>query len=66
MKIRVEMEIDMSTGTYDVRFHNLTSPGEDIDLAKLARVVNRVLDNVAVKTTRVETTPLFPSKSDVN
>lgn len=66
MKIRVEMEIDMSTGTYDVRFHNLTNPGEDIDLGKLARVVNRVLDNVAVKTTHVEATPLFPSKADIN
>lgn len=66
MKIRVEMEIDMATGTYDVRFHNLTNPGEDIDLAKLARVVNRVLDNVAVKTTRVETPPMFPSKADIN
>jgi len=66
MKIRVEMEIDMSTGTYDVRFHNLSNPGEDIDLAKLTRVVNRVLDNVAVKTNRVEPTPLFPSKADIN
>lgn len=66
MKIRLEMEIDMQTGIYDVRFHNLSNPGEDIDLSRLSKVVTRVLDNVAVKSTQVTATTLFPIKADVN
>jgi hypothetical protein len=66
MKIRIEMEIDLSTGTYDVRFHNLSHPGEDIDLMKLSKVVGRVLDNVAVKTAQVQEIRVVPSKANVN
>ena len=66
MKIRLEMEIDLQTGIYDVRFHNLSNPGEDIDLSRLSKVVTRVLDNVAVKSTQVTATTLFPIKADVN
>ncbi len=58
MKIRVEMEIDLQTGTYDVRFQNLSHPGNDIDLTRLSKVVARVLDNVVIKSTEVEATPV--------
>ncbi len=53
MKIRLEMEVDLATGIYDVRFQNISHPGEDIDLGRLAKVVGRVLDNVAYKTAEV-------------
>ena len=70
MKIRVEMEIDLKTGTYDVRFQNLSHPGNDIDLTRLTKVVARVLDNVVVKSTEVEPAPvpmaLSNFKSDAN
>ncbi len=55
MKVRLEMEIDLQTGVYDVRFQNVTNPGDDIDLNKLSTVVTRVLDNVAMKTTEIDT-----------
>ena len=70
MKIRVEMEIDLQTGTYDVRFQNVSHPGNDIDLTRLSKVVARVLDNVVVKSTEVDATPvpkaLGSYKADVN
>lgn len=70
MKIRVEMEIDLQTGTYDVRFQNVSHPGNDIDLARLSKVVARVLDNVVVKSTEVEPAPvpkaLGAFKADIN
>lgn len=50
MKVRVELEVDLTTGSYDIKFHNQTSPGADIDLERVTRVVARVLDNVVVKT----------------
>lgn len=52
MKVRIDMEIDMISGAYDVRFHNLTRPGDDIDVPRLTTIVHRVLDNVAMKTHR--------------
>ena len=70
MKIRVEMEIDLQTGTYDVRFQNLSHPGNDIDLTRLSKVAARVLDNVVIKSTEVEATPapqaLSGFKANVN
>jgi hypothetical protein len=53
MKVRLEMEVDLSSGVYDVRFQNLSQPGEEIDLNRLAKVVGRVLDNVVFKTAEV-------------
>ena len=50
MKIRIDMEIDLQSGAYDVRFHNLTRPGEDIDVPQVTSIMHRVLDSVAVKT----------------
>jgi hypothetical protein len=47
MKVRIEMEIDLHSGEYDVRFHNLTQPGADVDVARLPQMVTRVLENVA-------------------
>jgi hypothetical protein len=70
MKIRVEMEIDLKTGTYDVRFQNVSHPGNEIDLTRLSKVVSRVLDNVVVKSTEVDATPvpqtLGAFKADIN
>lgn len=50
MKVRIDMEIDMISGAYDVRFHNLTRPGDDIDVPRLTTIMHRVIDNVAIKT----------------
>lgn len=57
MKIRLEMEIDLTTGIYDVRFHNVSHPGEAIDLHRLTDAVQRVLSNIEVQqpTTQVFT-----------
>lgn len=52
MKVRIDMEIDMVSGAYDVRFHNLTRPGDDIDVPRLTTIMHRVLDSVAMKTHR--------------
>lgn len=66
MKVRLEMEIDMSTGVYDVRFHNLDAPGEDIDVNKLQGVVSRVLENVAAKTQHEHELRADWGKNEVN
>lgn len=66
MKVRVEMEVDLQTGTYDVRFQNLSSPGAEIDLTKLSKVVVRVLDNVAIKSSQPSLPTLAPLKANIN
>lgn len=67
-KIRIEMEVDMETGTYDVRFHNLSNPGEEIDLTRMTKIVSRVLENVAIKSTRPipEPTQISRFKTEMN
>lgn len=66
MKVRIEMEIDLNSGEYDVRFHNLTRPGADVDVARLPQLVHRVLENV-VENRHDEATPRAPTrKSAVN
>lgn len=47
VKVRVEMEVDLGTGVYDVRFYNLDRPGEDIDVRQLKEVATRVFDDVS-------------------
>lgn len=49
MKILVEVEIDTTTGNYSVKFNNLTTPGQDIDVNVASRMVKRVMDNVVVE-----------------
>lgn len=67
MKVRVEMEVDLLTGNYDVKFHNLSNPGDEIDLTKVSKVATRVLDNVAVKTGKRSTLPATqPVKAFLN
>lgn len=50
MKVRLEMEVDLGTGVYDVRFYNLDRPGEDIDVRQLKEVAARVFDDVSGRT----------------
>ena len=60
MKVKIELEIDMSTGTYDVRFHNLSNPGDVVDATKVCKVASRVIENIQAgyaKATRVVEEP---------
>lgn len=66
MKVRIEMEIDLNSGEYDVRFHNLTRPGADVDVARLPTLVHRVLENVAENREADATPKAPPRKSAVN
>jgi hypothetical protein len=66
MKVRIEMEIDLQSGEYDVRFHNLTRPGADVDVAALPEVVSRVLENVAENHHKDIAAPKSHRKPDVN
>lgn len=66
MKVRVELEVDLSTGSYDIKFHNQTTPGGDIDLDRVTRVVARVMDNVVVKTGNAPTKARRMHKSMIN
>ncbi len=61
MKVRIEMEIDLHSGEYDVRFHNLTRPGADVDVGRLPELVHRVLQNVA-ENHRQDVQPRTPVK----
>ena len=64
MKVRIEMEIDLHSGEYDVRFHNLTQPGADVDVGRLPELVHRVLENVA-QNHSAEVQPRAPMKKAV-
>ena len=63
MKVRIELEIDLHSGEYDVRFHNLTQPGADVDVGRLPQLVHRVLENVA-ENHRAEVQPRPQFKKD--
>ena len=66
MKVRIEIEIDLHSGEYDVRFHNLTSPGGDVDVGRLPQVVARVLESVAENSHTKPTYPPQSRKPEVN
>lgn len=66
MKVRVELEVDLTTGSYDIKFHNQTTPGGEIDLERVTRVVARVMDNVVVKTGTAPKAPPRMHKSMIN
>lgn len=43
MNIKCEIIFDLESGDYDVRFHNLSAPGEPMDYMKMRPVVARIL-----------------------
>jgi len=43
MKAKCEIVFDLETGDYDVRFHNLSEPGEPMDYLRLRPALQRVL-----------------------
>ncbi len=65
MKVRLELELNMENGSYDVRFHNLTDPGQEIDLGRFAKHVARVLESV-VKRTVPAPQPVAARRQDMN
>lgn len=46
MKIRVNIEVDLDSGDYDVRLDNLTTPGRPVPLIGIDQVVARVMERV--------------------
>ena len=43
MKIKVEIEIDIPAGNYELTWHNLSSPGEPMDFNILQEALRRIL-----------------------
>ena len=65
MKVRLELELNMATGSYDVRFHNLTDPGKEIDLGRFTKLVVRVLENVVNRSIKAPE-PTLARRQDMN
>lgn len=49
MKARVTIDIDSSTGDYDLIFNNISSPGAPIDYTALTAVLRRIFSDVDKK-----------------
>lgn len=43
MKIQCDILLDLDTGNYDLRFHNLSEPGAAMDYKRIRRVLKKVL-----------------------
>jgi hypothetical protein len=64
-KIRVSIEIDVSTGEYELTWNNLSNPGESIDLYTLIEATRRVVNDFGDRQTgKVETTAAEPVRGD--
>jgi hypothetical protein len=46
MKVRITTDIDMSTGHYEVRIQNVTSPGSGVDSEVLRLAWRKVYDQL--------------------
>jgi len=66
MKVKVVTEVDLQTGTYEINFENLSHPGQDIDLARLGKAMNRIFEALLVQMSRppVLSPALPPKKTD--
>ena len=51
MKVRVQIQVDLESGDYDVRIDNLSQPGQPVPFVGLDQVVARVMENVAERAT---------------
>lgn len=47
MKAKVTIEVDTDSGDYELRFQNLSKPGEPMDAGKIMEMVRRALNQVA-------------------
>ena len=52
MKIQCEILLDLDTGSYDVRFHNLTEPGAPMDYQRIRPVLQKVFADFDAKQTK--------------
>ena len=69
MKIKVAIEVDLSTGNYDVRCDNLSQPGAPIDVHTLGQVVGRIMGELrapSVASQAILGLPLTPAKALLN
>jgi hypothetical protein len=42
MQVKCEILLEMETGEYELKVHNVSSPGEPVDYDKLKKVLERV------------------------
>jgi hypothetical protein len=49
MKIQCDIRLDLETGSYDVRFHNLSEPGAAMDYLRIRAVLKKVLEDFDAK-----------------
>jgi hypothetical protein len=45
MNVKCEIILDLESGEYDIRFHNLSAPGEPMDYLKIRPALARVLQD---------------------
>jgi hypothetical protein len=45
-KVKIEIVVDMESGDYDLKFFNISNPGQGIDYFKLLSIVSKVLKDV--------------------
>lgn len=46
MKVRCDITLDLETGDYDLKVHNLTKPGEPMDYLRIRAVLRRIFEDV--------------------
>ncbi len=45
MKVQCDIVLDLETGSYDLKFHNLTQPGAAMDYVRLRKVLRRIIED---------------------
>ena len=45
MRVKCEIILELDTGDYELKLHNLTEPGEPIDQARIMKVLERVFQS---------------------
>ena len=48
-KVQLKLDIDMDSGDYEIKFHNLSHPGESIDYSELQKLLSQVLTDFSLQ-----------------
>ena len=51
MKVRCEIDVDLESGDYEMRFRNVSQPGARMDFVQIQPVMRRVFEDVARRQT---------------
>lgn len=57
MKIGINVEVDLDSGDYEIKFNNLSSPGEPMELSEIQQALSAVVKDFYIKVEKEDALP---------